>query len=112
MESSKLYQDILDSYLSYIQRDGLAFSHSNKMIFRNPTIKWTYPCACVTLKDPGKVECAGYQLTFSVCHTMFSKAVFLASYNLGLCDKGLKGQYIEWCNKNGKCKQLRFELAM
>ena len=58
----------INAYLSYIKRDGLAFSHSIKMFFRNTTITWTYPCTCVVRKHPGKVECVGYQLTFSLCH--------------------------------------------
>ena len=102
MESSKIDQDILKSiksYLSYIKRDGVAFSYSITMFFRNTAIKWTYPCTCVVLlKHPGKVECAGYQLKVSICHKLFSDAVFSASFNLGLAGKGLKGQYMGWCN--------------
>ena len=94
MESSKYCQDFLypiNSYPSYIKRDGPAYSHSNKMLFRNRTIKLTYPCPCVVPKHPGKVECAEYQLTCSFCNTMVLEAAFLASCNLGLCGKGLKG---------------------
>ena len=98
----------INAYLSHIKRDGLAFSHSIKMFFRNTTITWTYQRARVDLKHPGKVECARYQLTFSLCHTVFSGAVFLASSNLELCGKGLKGQYMERCNvkKIDKCQQF------
>ena len=110
MESSKYGQDFfysINSYLSYIKRDGPAYSHSIKMLFRNRIIKLTYPCICVAPKHPGKVECAGYKLTCSLCHTMFLEVAFFASCNLGLCGKGLKGtlhgmvQY-----EKGKCKEF------
>ena len=58
------------------------------------------------------MECAGYQLKFSLCHTMFSDAVFSASFNLGLAGKGLKGQYMGWCNIKREMYTVRFEMAI